>query len=236
MSKTHRLIATCFLALAITAAGITTGTEDAAAWETSTSEQTDFKAPFRAGSFDFTLGAGWAGFVYPHIEPGVEFGLIPLGNDLTLGVGAVLDVGYCLLCPLVSLIPGYSLSSWYANPMARANLHIGSVAQILEMPNLDAYVGGMAGPAIYRVTVKVDDRGVVASATETRTTLMLGPVLGARISLDDRNRWLIFGEARFLLEVGFGETVVRIQDYEYRESGTTTRGGMDVVFGLGMRI
>lgn len=198
-------------------------------------QQQEIEPPFKFGTFDFTLSAGFSSWLYLHVEPGAEFGLIPLGNDLTLGVGGMVNVGYCLLCPLITgLVSGVSLSSWYVNPMGRANLHLGPLAKILELPQLDAYVGAVAGPGLYRLSVEFEE--IQASGSTTVIALLLGPVVGARFSLDDRNRWLIFGEARFLLEMVFGESVVRVQDQEYRESGATGRGGMDVVFGLGYRI
>jgi hypothetical protein len=198
-------------------------------------QQPEFEPPFKFGTLDFTLSAGLSSSLYLHAEPGVEFGLIPLGNDLTLGVGGMIDVGYCLLCPLVSgLASGVSLSSQYVNPMARVNLHLGPLAKTFELPQLDVYVGAVAGPGFYRLSVEFEE--IQASGSTTYMALLLGPVVGARFSIDDRNRWLIFGEARFLLEMVFGESVIRVQDQEYRESGTTGRGGMDLVFDLGYRL
>ncbi|MFU8805376.1 MAG: hypothetical protein ACNA8W_16305 [Bradymonadaceae bacterium] len=201
----------------------------------STTDENTIEPPFQAGNLDFTLSAGFSSFLYLHLEPGAELGLIPLGNDLTIGIGGVVNVGYCLLCPLISALPtGISVSSWYVNPMARANLHLGTVSTLLSLPQLDFFVGAIAGPAMYRITIGFDE--LDTTGVSNQVTLIGGPVVGGRFSLDDRNRWLIFGEARFLLEVGFTENVVRSGDQEYRESGNHGRGGMDVVFGLGYRI
>lgn len=229
------LLAAFLLSFALCATSLIVAPTDLAAQTEPVKQQQEIEPPFKFGNLDFTLSAGFSSFLYLHVEPGAEFGLIPLGNDLTLGIGGMINVGYCLLCPLISgRVSGVSLSSWYVNPMARGNLHLGPLAKILELPQLDAYVGAVAGPGFYRLSVEFEE--IQASGSTTIMALLLGPVVGARFSLDDRNRWLIFGEARFLLEMVFGESVIRVQDQEYRESGATGRWGMDVVFGLGYRI
>ncbi|MBA2660745.1 MAG: hypothetical protein H0U74_00495 [Bradymonadaceae bacterium] len=190
------------------------------------------EAPFGAGTLDITLAAGLGNLLYPHIEPGVDLGLVNLGASVALSLGGVVDLGYCLLCGFVSSFSGYDISSWYINPMGRALLHFGSVAQMLDEPGFDVYIGAMAGPAFYTLSSSDGANSFTASVT----TFLLGPLVGLRYSLDDTNSWFIFGEGRLLLEFGFSEITLRSSDGQSRTyENNFGRGGNDAVFGLGRR-
>lgn len=194
-----------------------------------------YPAHMKAGSFDLALAGGLGALIYPHLEPSFELALMPLGDGISLSVGASIDLGYCLLCGVIGLVASdYSVSSWYFTPMGRANLHLDAFARLLELRELDPYIGFTAGPGYYsfRVTVGADN----ADYDYNRVTILAGPLIGGRFMMDDTQSWFFFGEARYLLEFGFETIVVNANGGRvYNVGEGITRAGMDIVGGIGMR-
>jgi hypothetical protein len=196
------------------------------------------KAAYGPGDIDLLLSLGLGGFLYPHAEPSIDVGLIPIG-DMTVSVGGGIDVGWCALCAVTSAVSGVTIASQYFAPFGRVNLHLGTLGGALDAEmdgfTIDPYVGAFAGPTIYRWTFKFDDE--TANANATQTSLLFGPAAGARLGLAN-NRVLITGEFRFNLEIGFGS--VTVEDSQgnvyYDDTDAFTRGGTDFILGIGFRI
>lgn len=197
------------------------------------------KPAYGPGDVDLLVSMGLGGLLYPHIEPAVDIGVIPI-DDMTLSFGGGIDLGWCALCALTSAVSGVTIASQYFAPFGRVNLHLGTLGGSLDELNegtftLDPYAGIFAGPTLYRWTFKFDNEA--ANADATTTSLLFGPAIGARLGLAN-NRVLITGEFRYNVEIGFGSVTVEDSDGNvyYEDTNAFTRGGTDFILGIGFRI
>ncbi|TXD35934.1 hypothetical protein FRC98_14785 [Lujinxingia vulgaris] len=189
---------------------------------------------FGLGTLDLTLSGGLSGGLYLFAEPGVDLGLIPLGDGLTLGLGGTVNLGWCLLCAGVTALTPLNVSAWYVNPLARATLHFDAIAKAVDLPQLDTYAGLTAGPSFYSFTLSVDNDPAQGDFSET--TFLLGPLFGARFTVNEDNGFFLFAEARLLMEFGYNTITFRDSNGTvYTQDDGVSRGGMDWVGGLGLR-
>jgi hypothetical protein len=188
---------------------------------------------FRPGSIDLLLGIGldFGGLFYPHIEPGIDVGLIPIGEDVTLSASASVDVGYCLLCGVLSFIDGVDISSYYIAPTARGLAHLNFLSRLAKMPELDLSAGLLVSPSLY--TIEATYNGTTYK--ENSTIVSLGPVFGVRYILD--SGLMVFLEYRYLVSFGFSKQTITGQDGgEYvLNTGDLGRYGQSYVVGIGHR-
>lgn len=193
---------------------------------------------FGPGTFDLSIGAG--GLFYPHIEPGLDIGLIPIADrNVVLSIGGSLELGYCLGCKLFDIaarLSGSDLSvtSWYVLPFLRANAHLNAVGRLIKMPELDVYAGLMAGPGYY--SFKVESSSDNAKVDYTSVTGTVGPVLGLRYLFGKRG--FVGFEARYLVTVGHEDVVLKdssgnvIQTFN---GSDVARNGTDYQVSVGVR-
>lgn len=191
---------------------------------------------FGPGTFDLSIGAG--GLFYPHIEPGLDIGLIPIADrNVVLSIGGSLELGYCLGCKLFDLaarLSGSDLSvtSWYVMPFLRFNAHLNAIGRLVKMPELDVYGGLMAGPGYYSFSLEADD----ASADYTSITGTAGPVLGMRYMLGKRG--FVGFEARYLVTVGQEDVTLRNSSGDVVQTfngADVARNGTDYQVAVGLR-
>lgn len=208
--------------------------------EAAAEEEASVEGPnFGALDIDVLVLGGFGGFLYPHVEPGVDIGLVPLGDDFAISVGAGVDFGWCALCAVIDLVSDLNISSSYYAPQGRVNLHLGTLFDLIprevESFTLDPYVGVFGGPVFYKFAVKDAQGG--ASVSAEQVTFLVGPALGIRLGFAN-NRFLLVGEYRWSNEAGF--TTVTVRD----ENGTSqtingddfSRRGNDFILGIGFRI
>ncbi|RDV38201.1 hypothetical protein DV096_10330 [Bradymonadaceae bacterium TMQ3] len=189
---------------------------------------------FGLGTLDVSISGGLSSGLYLFLEPGADLGLIPLGEGLTLGLGGTVNLGWCLLCAGVTALTPLNVSAWYVNPLARATLHFDAIAKAVELPQLDTYAGFTAGPSFYSFTLSVD--GDPAQGNFSETTFLLGPLFGARFTVNEDSGFFLFGEARFLMEFGYNTITFRDSNGTvYTQDDGVSRGGLDWVGGLGLR-
>lgn len=172
---------------------------------------------FGAGTVDLTVGIG--GFFYPHIEPGLDVGIIPLPADLSISLGLNVDVGYCVGCLLFGVLDDLSgsniemnVGSWYVAPQLRGLIHLGAISDLIRTPELDLYVGLGAGPALFRFTVDVTDKtdsSKQVNASQTILTGFGGPIAGLRYMLGDT--FFVGIEARYFISVSVENQSVDFQ-------------------------
>jgi hypothetical protein len=190
---------------------------------------------FRPGSVDILLGLGldFGGLFYPHIEPGIDIGVIPVGEDITISVGASVDLGYCVLCGLLSLVPNVeTFTSYYIAPTGRVLAHLNFISKLAKMPELDISGGLLVSPSIYQFNlsyqdVKYEQRDIVVS---------FGPVFAGRYVLD--SGLLVFLEYRYLVSTGFSDAKVTGADgsvYDFN-TGEFGRYGQSYTVGVGYRL
>jgi hypothetical protein len=181
---------------------------------------------------DLMLAAGFGSWIYPHIEPSVDIGIAPLG-PVTISAGASMDVGWCLLCGLVSALSELRVNSWYAMPQARLLVHANALNHQFKDLNVDTYGGVTLGPAFYNFTLGTDNS--TDEADVDIVTFIGGPVIGGRLFTE---KIALFGfvELRYLLETGFGETTVTIDNQEFTLTNAYNRAGPDITFGIGYRL
>lgn len=204
------------------------GTEDA------TDSGSD--AVIGVGDIDIGVTGGLGGFIYPHIAPVVDVGVLPLGQ-VHISAGGSADFGYCVLCSLVtSGSEDWKVNSYYFTVLGRAMVHIRELAeQASPSTALDPYAGLVAGPRFYRFKVEYEPEG--DSATFNLNTVMVGPTAGAKVLVGDAQRWFFFGELSYLFEFGFESTEVEVDGVSYKvESNDYRSGGLDVSLGGGLRL
>jgi hypothetical protein len=194
---------------------------------------------FGAGSIDLMLGAGmdFGGLFYPHIEPGVDIGLIPVGEDVTLSLGASVDLGYCLFCSLVNFAASatgtdLTVQSYYIAPTARALAHFNFISKILQVPELDLSAGVLVSPSLYTFRLEYGD----GQLDENTLLFSAGPVLGGRYILD--SGLMLFIEYRYLVTFGASKVSVSTSsgDSYTFDTGTVGRYGQSYAVGIGYRI
>lgn len=204
-------------------------------YETFEDEEMQHSGPFSPGSLDFTLRMG--GILYNTVEPGVDLGLIPIGDGMTLSVGGSVDAGYCLIgCALFNfLLNPLRLNAWHINPLARVILHFNMISEIFDVPSMNIYAGLTGGPSFYNVSLTIDGDDS-ARANYNQTTFVIGPMAGLRYTFKGTDGFFVFVEGRFLIEAGARTyTVTDSAGNEYSEAGWVNRGGSSTGFGLGFR-
>lgn len=237
------LIALCWSVTPVQAQGLEALTGSAK--ETPEQKAKKEKLMFGAGSVDLYLGAG--GFFFPHLEPGIDIGIIPLPGNINLSIGANLDVGYCVGCLISGFVLDFAsggnvdweIRSWYIAPQLRGLAHLGLISDILRLPELDLYVGIGAGPAMYYTGLKVtsqQDRNSTASAESFSWIGFGGPLAGLRYMLSDA--FFIGVEARYFVSWGVSTGRVDLDGTTY-DAGTDAiindRYGTDYNLALGVR-
>lgn len=191
------------------------------------------KAPAEMGlNVDAMVAAGFGSLLYPHIEPAVDIGVLPLG-PVTLSVGGAADLGYCLLCGIIDAASDWDVASWYWSIQARPMLHINDLSrQLVEALNVDMYAGATFGPQFYNFRFGYEPNN--DSARVNFTTFVFGPVLGAKL-FGDKIGLFGYAELRYLFEVGYAEQTIEIDDQRFTLTTDYRRGGSDLTFGLGYR-
>ncbi len=227
-STTRRTVLAALIALLVVPGALAQeGTEDAA--------DSGSEAVIGAGNIDIGITGGLGGFIYPHIAPVVDVGVLPLG-DVVISAGGSVDFGYCVLCSLVTSGSDWKVNSYYFTILGRAMVHIRELSeQAGPTTALDPYAGLVAGPRFYRFKLEYEPEG--DSATFNLNTVMVGPTVGAKVFLGDAQRWFFFGELSYLFEFGFESTEVEIGGVTYKvESNDYRSGGLDVSLGGGLRL
>lgn len=199
---------------------------------------------FKAGSVDMLIGVG--GFLYPHIEPGIEIGVLNLPSDISIGLGANLDLGYCLGCLLGDLIDDVTgsnyeteLRSWYVAPQLRVLVHFGIISRIAKMPELDVFGGIGAGPALWNFSFEVTDKtdnSNTAKASSTSLAAFGGPIIGLRYLLSES--FFVSFEARYFISVTQQNTTVNVGNEQVlvdTEGTVQDRYGSNYNLAVGLR-
>lgn len=185
------------------------------------------------GTLDMQLTLGFGALFSPQIEPAVDLGLIPLGEDLTLSVGASVAAGYCLGCVFLSALTSIKVRYWSLEPLARVLLHVESLSRSLNVPQLDLYGGLIGGPSIYTFTIT--ETSDTISVTDRSVAVGLGALGGMHYLLNDRV--YLGAELRYLLYLGVNTGSVTIDGTTYDEydRGDYIQSGLDYTFHLGVR-
>ena len=188
-----------------------------------------------AGDIDIALAGGLGGFIYPHLAPTVDVGVLPLGS-VVVSAGGTLDFGYCVLCDVVTSASDWNVNSYYLAILGRAMVHIRDIVeQTPSSTPFDPYAGILVGPRFYRFKVEYEPDG--DSATFNLNTVMVGPGLGAKLFLGEKQRWFGFVELAYLFEFGFESTKVEVGGVTYEVTSDDYRsGGLDVSLGGGLRL
>ncbi len=202
-------------------------------------EEDQSGGPVRPGTFDLTLGLG--GFWYNYVEPGVDLGMIPFGDHVVFSLGGYLNVGYCLIgCSLFNFAARMvesevRVNAWHANAMGRALFHLNAIAEVADLPGIDAYAGMVAGPNYFNVRIDLDEQGATGFRGQG-VSLLIGPTAGARYTLSGQSGFFVYGEWRWLLEFGSQEFVVTDGRGEVISYNTLIRrGGRQTAVGIGFR-
>ena len=188
----------------------------------------------RLGNIDVGLTGGLAGLVYPYLEPQIAVGLVPLGA-VTLSVGGVADVGYCLLCGLLGLVNNdWRLNSYYFGAYGRVLAHLTFLSDTLSALRLDPYAGLAVGPRFYFIGLEYLPSS--ASTTVTATTLIISPQVGTRVFFSADSNWFAFAELRYLFELGFQTQTVDVGGQSFTITGDYSSAGSNVGVGIGLRL
>lgn len=210
---------------------------------TPTVEKTSEPA-FHAGDIDIMVGGGLGGLAYPHIEPSVDIGIVPITDDFSISVGGGVDFGWCLLCAALDAVsPNLDFASSYIRPYGRVLFHLGTLGGLLDDLGgsdytIDLNGGLMGGPAFYSFTVTEENTANPAKYESSTTSVVLGPLIGGRLGFAD-NTFFLFLEYRFLAELGFSSASFETGDGEtivYDNTDTYNQDGSDFMLGLGFRI
>lgn len=187
----------------------------------------------RPGTLDAQVTVGLGTFLTPQIEPAVDLGLIPIGADNTISIGASVGAGYCLGCLIFSLLPDLSVRAWSLEPQARVLAHFGSLSKNLNLPELDLYAGPIAGLSMYQFTW-TQSQGQI-SAEDRLFGISAGLLGGLHYLISDRI--FLGAELKYALTFGLNSFVVQVGDTTYSEVSTNNyvQNGFEYNFHLGAR-
>ncbi|NBC30110.1 MAG: hypothetical protein GVY29_08995 [Spirochaetes bacterium] len=173
--------------------------------------------------------------IYPYVEPQVDAQVLPLG-PVTLSAGAVADAGYCLFCGLLGVLDtDLQLRSYYFGGYGRILAHITALSEGLDIPiPIDPYAGISVGPRWYVVSLEYQPTGDTSRAT--LTSVIIAPQVGARVFFGQGSRLFGFGEARYLIELGFQSQSVNVGGQSFSFTDEYSSAGGSVSIGLGFRL
>lgn len=198
------------------------------------SEEPDSGVTMGAGNIDVGLSGGIGGLVYPYLEPQVAVGVLEL-EDISISVGGLADVGYCVLCHLLEVLDeDWSLRSYYFGVYGRALVHLNVLAdEIGGSIGLDPYAGLAVGPRFYFFDLEYEPSNESVSTTLQSVVIM--PHIGTRVFLTEEAKFFLYGDLRFLFEVGLGTTTVTIDGQSYTVDDEVAGGGINIALGAGFR-
>ncbi len=190
---------------------------------------------FEFGTFDLYTSLGFTSLLYPSINLSFDLGVLPIGDAVVIAIGARAEAGYCLLCSALSALGNTDVEAYYGQLNGTLLVHMPPLREALDIESLDAYFGGAIGPVFYGVNVGLDDDP--ATAEYAPTTLLVGPVLGARVGAAAGGRIFGYGELGYFFEFG-------VDDFSFVDSTgrrivvqtyLITRGGISLLLGGGIR-
>lgn len=193
----------------------------------------EWSGTYGPGTLDAQLTLGIGGLFTPQIEPAVDLGLIPLGQDLTLSLGASASFGYCVGCFIFGAITNIDVKFWTFEPLARVLLHVESLSRALNITGLDVYGGLTGGPSIYNFTLTGQNNNV--KVTDRVVAVGLGALGGMHYLLNDHV--YLGAELRYLIKLGVNTGSVTIDGTTYQEYDRSdyVQNGLDYNFHLGFR-
>lgn len=185
------------------------------------------------GDIDISVSGGLGGLLYPHLQPSVDVGVVPLG-PVVLSVGGSVDAGICALCGVFNAVSDWTIRSWYISALGTSRVHIRSIAEAVgDSVRLDPYAGFAAGPRYYRFSVSYDPEDVSGKAS--LTSILMGPLAGARF-YPSEGGFFVYGEFSYLIELGFESVTVDAGAYSYKIDQDYRSGGLDFGLGIGLRL
>ena len=214
----------------------TTSEEDATEETDSDGESSGFVAgssAMRPGDIDMTGALGLAGLIYVNFEPGVDIGVVPLGEGTTLSVGGTVGLGYCLFCAAVSgLVNDFSVGAWNFSPKVRGLVHFDALGRELDAP-LDTYAGASLGTGTYFFNVQSNG----TSVSESITTFLFTPLVGGRLFPTESSPLFFFGELRYRIEAGFSKVTLQSEQWQqdFVLNADYGQTGLEAVVGGGLR-
>ncbi|MFB6262410.1 MAG: hypothetical protein ABEL76_02115 [Bradymonadaceae bacterium] len=181
---------------------------------------------FDPGTIDGTVGVG--GLLYLRVTPGIDLSLIRVAEGVSIGVGGVVELGYCVFCGIFSSIDDdFSLSATNISPRGRLTVHYAPAS--IDFP-VDFYGGFGAGPSFY--TFKVEHDGSEAKAS--LTTVIFGVFAGLRGFFGDSG-FFAYGEGQFVAEIGYSTVDVDGDGWGYEIEAKHARQGIEFAIGGGFR-
>jgi hypothetical protein len=187
----------------------------------------------RPGDIDMTGALGLAGLIYVNFEPGVDIGVVPLGEGTTLSVGGTVGLGYCLFCAAVSgLVNDFSVGAWNFSPKVRGLVHFDALGRELDAP-LDTYAGASLGTGTYFFNVQSNG----TSVSESITTFLFTPLVGGRLFPTESSPLFFFGELRYRIEAGFSKVTLQSEQWQqdFVLNADYGQTGLEAVVGGGLR-
>lgn len=193
---------------------------------------------FGPGDIDLALHLGLSGLLYGQIEPGVDVGLVPITDEVTLSVGGQIGFGACLLCGIISAaLPNFSWGATNISPQGRIGVHLDLIDDGDMGVKLDGFGGLYGGPNFYRFRVRFEDEGRVTGGI---TSWILGGYGGVRMFFGELNPFFLSAEMRLGAEIGFNEIIIRDEDWppgeEFRVQNSYSQRVVSTMVGLGFRI
>ncbi len=203
--------------------------------EVAEAEEPASRATMGPGNIDVGLSGGLGGLIYPYLEPQVAVGVLEL-DDVSISVGGLADVGYCVLCHLLEVLDDdWSLRSYYFGVYGRALVHLNVLAdEIGGSIGVDPYAGVAVGPRFYFFDLEYEPSNDSVSTTLQSVVFM--PHIGARVFPSESAPLFLFGDLRFSLEFGLGSTTVTVGNQSYTVDDEVAGGGIGIALGAGLRL
>lgn len=194
-----------------------------------------FEDPFSPGTLDLTLSVG--GLLYNTIEPGLDFGVIPVSDLGVISVGGSVNAGYCLVgCGLLNFfIDPLRISAWNITPLAKVNFHLNALPRALDIGGVDIYGGIALGASYQRAVLEDLTEGTDNRAEFSGVSVLFGPMLGVRYMLGGTTGFFVYGDWRFLAETGSASYQLASGGEVYDQTDLISRGGTSTHFGAGIR-
>lgn len=184
------------------------------------------------GTIDSQLTVGGGPLLSIQAEPAVDIGILPIGEVLTVSLGAGIGASYCVGCFIFEILT-LRVRYWSVEPMVRALVHLRGLSQWAEVPKIDLYAGALGGAGWYNFSLATRV-GADIDASVNELAFGIGGLAGVHYLFTPN--LFVGAEARYLRWLGVSSEQITVEgETRAFNYGDFIRSGTDYTFHFGVR-